>query len=334
VTYALRRIVLTLPLLLAVSFVVFGLMDAMPGDPAVRRFGERGVDEAEMRRWREEHGLDDPLVVRWGRYVGGVATRFDFGDSYVDDRPVGKTLGAKLQVTLELTVCALILAVLMGVTVGILSAVFPRSPVDYFGNLLALGGISLPVFWLGMLLWIFVADVLGFPYRSGRAEVHGFATELYLFEAIVRLRFDVFWEHLQRIFLPAIALSTIPMAVITRMTRSSMLEELKKDYATTARAKGLAARTVILKHVLRNALIPVTTITGLQFGTLLGGAVLTETVFSWPGLGLYIVEDGVRGSDAPIIVGGILLVSTCFVVINLAVDLLYAVIDPRIRQAT
>jgi peptide/nickel transport system permease protein len=333
VTYALRRILLTGPLLVAVSLVVFALMDLLPGDPAVRRFGERGVDAAEMERWRSERGLDDPLLERWAGYVTGVVTRFDFGASYVDDRPVGGMLGAKLQVTLELSLCALLIAVLVGVAVGVGSAVYPRSPVDYLGNLLALGGISLPVFWLGMLLWILVADVLGFPYRSGRAEVTGYVSEMYLFESLLRLDLAVFLEHLRRLFLPALTLSTIPMAIVTRMTRSSMLEELGKDYATTARAKGLPRRKVVMKHVFRNALIPISTITGLQFGTLLGGAVLTETVFSWPGLGLYIVDEGVRGSDTPIIVGGILLVSTTFILINLLVDLLYAVIDPRIRHA-
>jgi peptide/nickel transport system permease protein len=285
-----------------------------------------------MARWRAERGLDAPPVVRWARYVGDVV-RLDFGKSYVNDRPVGEALLGKLQVTLELALCAMLVAAAVGVTVGVLSAVYPRTLVDGLGSLLALSGISMPVFWLGMLLWILVADVFGFPYRSGRAEVTGFATEMILFESVVRLRFDVAAEHLSRLFLPVLTLSTIPMAVITRMTRASVIEELRKDYATTARAKGLAGATVVLKHVLRNALIPITTITGLQFGALLGGAVLTETVFSWPGLGLFIVEDGVRASDTPVIAGGILLASTTFVLVNLAVDLLYGVIDPRVRQA-
>ncbi|MEE8106330.1 MAG: ABC transporter permease [Planctomycetota bacterium] len=333
-TYALRRILMTAPLLLAVSLVVFLLMDALPGDPAVKRFGEHAVSPEEMKRWRDERGLDDPVLVRWGKYMGGVVGSLDFGKSYVNDREVGGALFTKLQVTMELSICALLIALFIGGSVGILSAVFRRTPIDYGGNLLALGGISMPVFWLGMLLWILVADVFGFAYRSGRPEVEGFTTDMYLFEAMFRMRWDVFTEHLSRLFLPAITLSTIPMAVITRMTRAAMLEELGQDYARTASAKGLTRRAVVLKHVLRNALIPITTITGLQFGTLLGGAVLTETVFSWPGLGLFIVEEGVRGSDTPIIAGGILMVSTIFVFINLGVDLLYGVIDPRIRRAS
>jgi peptide/nickel transport system permease protein len=331
VSYALRRILATFPLLLAVSFVVFALLDLLPGDPAARRFDLHANPEA-VKAWRAERGLDDPFLVRWGRYVAGVLTRFDFGKSYARDDPVGADLGRKLQATLELSICALLLAVAVGVSVGILSAVFPRSPIDYFGSLLALGGISLPVFWLGMLLWVFVADVLGLAYRSGRAEAPGFATELVLFEALFRLRLDVFAEQLRRILLPALTLATIPMAVVTRMTRAAMLDELGKDYATTARAKGLSEPRVVLRHVLRNALIPITTVTGLQFGHLLGGAVLTETVFSWPGLGSYIVKEGVQGSDTPVVVAGILLVATLFILLNLVVDLLYAAIDPRLRR--
>lgn len=331
-TYALRRIAITLPLLLAVSLAVFAINDALPGDPAKTRFPKHPQAAAE---WREARGLNRPFLVRWGRYVTGVVTRLDFDRSYDDDRPVAPELLARLQATFELTLFALLLALAVGGAVGILSAVFPRSPIDYLGNLIALVGISVPVFWLGMML-IIAAGALGFAWQSNRfdpeLEVTGFVTRLYLFEAPLRGRFDVFFSCLHNLFLPALALSTIPMAVITRMTRSAMLEELGRDYATTARAKGLRRRTVVLKHVLRNALIPITTITGLQFGQLMGGAVLTETVFSWPGLGRFIVDRGVYNRDAPILVGGILLVAFTFILVNLVVDLLYAAIDPRIRR--
>ncbi|MGH7163310.1 MAG: ABC transporter permease [Planctomycetota bacterium] len=334
-TFALRRILLVAPLLLAVSLAVFALASALPGDPAAARFDVHANPE-EVARWRAERGLDDPFVSRWWRYVRRAVTRFDLDRSYVDDRPVARDLVAKLQATFELALFAMAVGALAGAAVGILSAVFPRSPVDYFGGLVALCGISLPVFWLGMLLVVFAVNVLGFPFSTNRTSpdvsVEGFVTNLYLLESLVRLRFDVFLSCARNLLLPGLALSTIPMAVITRMTRSAMLEELRKDYATTARAKGLPGRKVVLKHVLRNALIPITTITGLQFGQLLGGAVLTETVFSWPGLGRYIVEKGVGARDAPVIVGGILLVSTTFILVNLAVDLLYGVIDPRIRS--
>jgi len=334
VTYALRRILITVPLLLAVSFVVFALTEALPGDAADARFQKNPAAKAE---WRRKRGLDDPFLQRWAGYVHGVVTEFDLDESYLDDHPVGPELGRKLQATLELTLCALAVAILVGSVVGILSAVYPRSPIDYFGNLLALAGISMPVFWLGMLFIVFAVNVLGFEYSSNRfdpdLDVSGFATHLYLFESLLRLRMDIFWSCAHNLLLPALALCTIPMAVITRMTRSAMLEEVGKDYATTARAKGLPHSRVLLKHVLRNALIPIVTITGLQFGQLMGGAVLTETVFSWPGLGRYIVTKGVAARDTPVIVGGILLVSGTFLLVNLVVDLLYGVIDPRVRRS-
>jgi peptide/nickel transport system permease protein len=333
VTYALRRILLVVPLLLAVSLATFALTEALPGDASDLRFEKH----AQLKEdWRERRGLNDPFLVRWMRYVGGIVTDFDFDRSYLDDRPVGPELGMKLQATFELTVFAMIIAIIVGAIVGIASAVFPRTPIDYFGNLIALAGISMPVFWLGMILIVVAVNVFGFSYSSNRfdssLEVEDFTTHLYLFESLLRLRFDVFWSCLRHILLPCLALSTIPMAVITRMTRSSMLEEMGKDYATTARAKGLRRSRVVFKHVLRNALVPITTITGIQFGQLMGGAVLTETVFNWPGLGRYIVERGVSSRDTPVIVGGILLVAAVFVMVNLLVDLTYAWIDPRVRR--
>jgi peptide/nickel transport system permease protein len=336
VSYALRRILVTFPLLLAVSLIVFALADSLPGDAAAAKFPKHPEAAA---RWREARGLNDPFLVRWGRYVTGFATRLDLDRSYQDDEPVGPELFRKLQATFELSLCAMALGALVGLAVGILSAVFPRSPLDYVGSVLALGGISVPIFWLGIVLIVVAVKVFGFPFSTNQFDpaladrVKGFWTHLYLLESLVRLRLDVFASCAKHLLLPTLALSTIPMAVVTRMTRSAMLEEMGKDYATTARAKGLRARRVILRHVLRNALIPIVTITGLQFGQLMGGAVLTETVFSWPGLGRYIVESGVRARDTPVIAGGILLVATTFVLVNLLVDLLYVLIDPRVREA-
>ncbi len=335
-SYALRRILVTLPLLLAVSLLVFALADSLPGDAADWRFAKQ--PEAK-EAWRKARGLDDPFLVRWGRYVTGFLTRLDLDRSYQDDEPVGPELFQKLQATFELALCAMALGVLVGLAVGILSAVFPRSPLDYAGSVLALGGISVPIFWLGMVLIVVAVKVLGYPFSTNRYDpalqerVADYRTHLYLLESLARFRFDVFASCARNLLLPSLALSTIPMAVVTRMTRSAMLEEMGKDYATTARAKGLPARRVILRHVLRNALIPIVTITGLQFGQLMGGAVLTETVFSWPGLGRYIVASGVEARDTPVIAGGILLVATTFILVNLLVDLLYVVIDPRTRRA-
>jgi peptide/nickel transport system permease protein len=336
VIFLFRRILLTIPLLLAVSLAVFALTDALPGDPAAARFDVH-ANAAEVKRWRDERGLDDPFLARWLRYVGGVVSRFDFDRSYVDDRPVAGELLRKLQATFELTLFALLLAVAVGILAGILSAAFPRSPLDYAANLLALCGISMPVFWLGMLFILLAVNVFGFEFSSNRyspdVSVEGFRTGLYLFESLVRLRFDVFVSCARNLLLPSLALATIPMAVLARMTRSAMLDEIGKEYATTARAKGLHGSKVVGKHVLRNALIPIVTAAGLQFGQLLGGAVLTETVFSWPGLGRFIVERGVLARDTPVIVGGILLVSGTFIAVNLVVDLLYGLIDPRVRRA-
>jgi peptide/nickel transport system permease protein len=331
VSYALRRILITVPLLVVVSVLVLGIMDALPGDAADMRFEKH---PEQMAAWRKIRGLDDPFVVRWWRYVKGILTGLDLDRSYMNDEPVGPQLVQKFQATFELALCAMVVGVLAGLAVGILSATFPRSPLDYAGSVLALGGISVPIFWLGMMV-IVVAVRLGFPHSSSRCDpalsLEGFRTHLYLLESLVRLRFDVFASCARHLLLPTIALSTIPMAVVTRMTRSAMLEEMGKDYATTARAKGLRPRQVILRHVLRNALIPIVTVTGLQFGQLMGGAVLTETVFGWPGLGSYIVQRGVGDRDTPVIAGGILLVATTFILVNLLVDLLYLAIDPRVR---
>ncbi len=330
--FVLRRLLFTIPLLLAVSLVVFALADVLPGDAADQRFQK---NPSLKQEWREKRGLTRPFLVRWGEYVAR-AVRLDLGESYWDDSPVSTDLWRRLAGTFELTVCAMVLAVLIGGALGILSAMYPRTPIDYAGQIVALFGISIPVFWLGMLLLTFTINVLGFPFESNRLphwlEADSFGSHLYLFESLFTLRLADFLGCAKNILLPCVTLSTIPMAVITRMTRSAMLEEMGRDYARTARAKGLRSRKVVLKHVLRNALIPVTTITGLQFGQLMGGAVLTERIFGWPGLGSYVVEQAVDRRDTPILVGGILLIAATFVLVNLTVDLLYALIDPRVRR--
>jgi peptide/nickel transport system permease protein len=334
VTFALRRILLTLPLLAAVSLVVFALSDGLPGDAADLRFEKQPSAKEE---WREKRGLNEPFLVRWGKYVGGVVGDLDFDDSYLDDRPVGPHLLEKLQATFELTFFALMLAVFFGLLAGIVSAIFPRSPLDYFVNVTALAGISVPVFWLGMMLIVLAVNFFGFRWSSNRVDpildTSTFTTNLYLIESLLRGEWEILVSCLRSILLPCLALATIPLAVITRMTRSAMLEERDKDYVRTARAKGAGMPRIVWRHILRNALIPITTITGVQFGALMGGAVLTESVFNWPGLGRYIVDQGVSNRDTPVLVGGILLVSTIFILTNLLVDLLYGVIDPRVRRA-
>jgi ABC-type dipeptide/oligopeptide/nickel transport system permease component len=332
--HALRRLAITVPLLVFVSFVVFLVGELLPGDPAAERFDVHANPTA-VAEWRARKGLDQPLPKRYARYLGGVA-KFDFGESYVDDRKIAPALADRFAATAELSLFALAIAVPIGLVAGLLSASLRGRAVDYVANGAALLGVSLPVFWLGMLLVLF-ANLVGFNHFQSRYDVRAFedvvgsySTKYYLFESLLRGQWAVAWSCVQYVFVPALALSTIPMATITRMTRSSVLEEVGKDYVRTALAKGLARRRAVVGHALRNALLPIVTVIGLQAGTLLAGAALTETVFSWPGLGSFIV-DGVKRKDSPALTGGLLLVATTFILVNLVVDLLYGVLDPRVR---
>jgi ABC-type dipeptide/oligopeptide/nickel transport system permease component len=332
--HALRRLALTLPLLVVVSFIVFLVGELLPGDPAAERFDVHANPQA-VAEWRARKGLDRPLPERYARYVGRVAT-LDFGESYVDDRKIGPALADRFAGTVELALFALLIAVPVGLVAGVISASLRGRWIDYAANSTALVGISLPVFWLGMLL-VLLARLAGWNHFQARYDVRAFedvvgaySTKYYLFESIVRGQWATAWSCIQHLLVPALALSTIPMATITRMTRSSVLEEIGKDYVRTARAKGLARRVAIARHALRNALLQIVTVIGLQAGTLLSGAALTETVFSWPGLGTFIV-DGVKRKDSPALTGGLLLVATTFILVNLLVDLLYGVMDPRLR---
>ncbi len=288
-----------------------------------------------MQACRDSLNLDGPFLERYGRYLKR-AVRLDFGHNIRTEEPVRDEIVRKFPVTIELSLVALTIAFLIGTWVGMRSALKPGTWIDALGQILTLGGISIPVFWLGMMLISLFSVKLGWFPASGWAasDIGGgdfeFKTDFLLLEPLVRLRFDVFFEALRRIALPAIALSTIPLATITRMTRSSVLEELSRDYVTTARAKGLSERVVVGKHVRRNAWIPVVTITGLQLGVLLSGAVLTETVFSWPGLGTYMVT-AADETNYPVVMGCMLLFVVTFVMVNLVVDVLYHWIDPRIR---
>ena len=333
--YAVRRLLLAVPLLLVVSLVCFALTDLLPGDPTAARLGQHRSKEA-VEAARRDLGLDDAFVVRYGRFLSG-ATRFDFGDDWFKRGvSVGSEIRARFPATVELTLVAMAVAVAVGLTVGALGAAFPRRLVDGFGQVLALMGSSVPVFWLGLMaMLVFSVHLhwLPIPDWSPRAIAPGgrFSTRFLLSESLFRGDFAAVLEALRNLALPALVLSTIPLAVITRMTRSSMLEELGRDYVRTARAKGVPERSVVGRHALKNAFIPIVTVTGLQTGALLGGAVLTETVFAWPGLGTYIVT-GVREHNTPVVVAGVLLLSTVFVLVNLAVDVLYHVVDPRLRR--
>lgn len=336
--HALRRIALALPLLLLVSLVVFLAGELIPGDPVADRFGEKG-NAAVVAEWRHRKGLDRPLHERYVRYAKGVVTDFDFGESHIDDRNVGEELRERFGATAELALAALLLAVPIGLLAGTLSAALRGRALDYVANTTALVGVSLPVFWLGMIL-VLAARGMGwnhfqarYDFRAYEEVVAGYSTSFVLLESLARGRLDVAASCLRYVLVPALALSTIPMATITRMTRTSVLEEVGQDYVRTAHAKGATRTRALVGHALRNALLPIVTVIGLQAGTLLSGAALTETVFSWPGLGTFIVE-AVRRKDSPSLVGGLLLVAATFVLVNLVVDLLYGAIDPRVRRGS
>ena len=331
--FTLRRLLFAIPLLIAASLIVFLVVNSFPGDPCLAKLGQRASASA-LADCRANLNLDGPLLERYGTFLKG-AVVLDFGDDLYSGEDVGGTILERLQPTLELSLVALLIAFLIGMYVGTRSALRPGSWMDALGQVLSLGGVSVPVFWLGLMLISLFGIQLGWLPFSGWSERQigpdiDYSTGCLLFESLFRLEFAAFGRALQHIALPAIALSTIPLATITRMARSAMLEEIGKDYVTTARAKGLDEKRVIRRHVRRNALIPVVTITGLQLGTLLSGAVLTETVFSWPGLGNHMLQ-AAEGRNYPVIMGCMLLFVTTFIVINLVVDLLYAWIDPRLR---
>jgi peptide/nickel transport system permease protein len=277
-------------------------------------------------------GLDKPVIVQYGIFLAD-ALRGDLGSSIVTGRPVTTELLARLPATLELTAFAMLVAILVGVPVGVISAVKQYSLLDKFTSVLALTGISMPIFWLAMILIVIFFVNLGwlpFPGRLSTGYAVTSITGLVLVDSLLTLNFAAFWDGLKHLILPAIALGTIPMAVIMRMTRSSMLEVMGEDYVRTARAKGVVPWRVIFKHALRNAMLPTVTVIGLQAGLLMGGAVITETIFSWPGVG-QIAYDSVNRRDYAMIQGVVLYGATLFVLVNLLVDVLYAVLDPRVR---
>jgi peptide/nickel transport system permease protein len=317
--------------LLGVSIVVFFMVRAIPGDPAQLLLGQQATEE-QVQQVRQNMGLDKPVIVQYGIFLAD-ALRGDLGTSIVTGRPVTTELLARLPATLELTAFAMFVAILVGVPVGVISAVKQYSLLDKFTSVLALTGISMPIFWLAMILIVIFFVNLGwlpFPGRLSTGYAVTSITGLVLVDSLLTLNFAAFWDGLKHLILPAIALGTIPMAVIMRMTRSSMLEVMGEDYVRTARAKGVVPWRVIFKHALRNAMLPTVTVIGLQAGLLRGGAVITETIFSWPGVG-QIAYDSVNRRDYAMIQGVVLYGATLFVLVNLLVDVLYAVLDPRVR---
>lgn len=302
-------------------------------DPSIIVLGQHATLE-KMNAWRESMGLNKPIVTQYIDYMSGVL-QGDFGISYFTNTPVAHEILARLPATIELAIFAIIVASLIGIVLGVISAVKKNSIIDNLTMTTALIGVSMPVFWLGILLIIFFSGYLHILPSGGRIDslMKPFGgTGFYFYDTLIIGDYEAFFNALEHIALPGCTLAAYSMAIITRMTRSSMLDVLHQDYIRTAKAKGLSSYAVIGRHAFRNALLPIITVVGLQFGSLLSGAVLTETVFSWPGIGAYAVESILR-SDFPIIQAIALIVAFIFVCMNLIVDLLYAALDPRVKYS-
>jgi peptide/nickel transport system permease protein len=310
---------------------VFLFLRLIPGDPALTLLGER-ANEASLRRVREQLGLNEPLHVQYARYVQRLA-HADLGRSIRTNRPVMDEARTRFPATIELSVVALVLATIVGVGAGLVSATWPGSIVDHVSRVLALTGVSMPIFWLGLvLIWLFAVQLRWLP-SDGRLDAdvrYTPITNFVLIDAVLQRRGDLALMALRHLALPAIALSTVPMAIIARMTRGAMLDVLRSDYIRTARAKGLREQRVTTGHALKNAAMPVVTVIGLQVGILLSGAILTETIFAWPGIGRWIFE-AILNRDYPVVQGMSLVIAVIFIAVNLVVDVLYAWLDPRIR---
>ncbi|MDA3937763.1 MAG: ABC transporter permease [Spirochaetia bacterium] len=302
--YIIRRLLLLLPVMLGVIFLVFFIISLTPGNVASMILGDGATDER-IVELREEMGLNDPLIIQYGRYMGSLL-RGDMGVSYADGRSVAGEIGQRFPNTFKLTITAIILSVLISIPIGVISATKQYSIFDNLGMILALIGISMPSFWIGLILIIAFSLNLGWFPSGGMSGV-------------------------MSLILPAFTLAIASTASITRTTRSSMLEVIRQDYINTAKAKGVSKNKVITKHALRNALIPAITVIGLEFGVLLGGAVLTETVFSWPGIGRLMVQS-IQRKDTPMVLGCIIVFTLSFSIVNLLIDILYAYLDPRIKE--
>jgi peptide/nickel transport system permease protein len=353
--YTIRRLLASIPVLVGVLVVTFVLARSIPGEPCRAILGEKATQEA-CDRFYAAKGLDKPITTQFAIYVSDLA-RGDFGESIRFKRPVTQIMVERLPLTIELGVAGLLIATIVGIPLGIVSAIRHNSPVDVGTMIGANIGVSMPVFWLGLMLaYVFALLLKDTPFAlppSGRLsagvvsvpfyEVYGlelgqgalsklgqFFANMYIFNSLITLNWEVFFDAVKHLILPAMALATIPMAIIARMTRSSTLQVLGLDYVRTARAKGLSERRVILGHAFRNALLPIVTIIGLQVGVLFSGAILTETIFSLSGVGRSLFE-AITARDYPIIQGFTVVIAIGYILVNLAVDLSYAFLDPRIK---
>jgi dipeptide transport system permease protein len=330
-----KRALLTIPTFLALMFVTFVAIRLVPGDPVEVRVGEHGISPERLAMFRHQLGLDQPVWLQFWHCAQGVL-HGDFGTSVVTNQKVLTEFLTLFPATLELSFFAMAFAVLIGLPAGAVAAVKRGTVFDQGLMALSVTGYSMPIFWWGLLLIMFVGERWGWTPVSGRIDLINFyvppATGFMTIDALLSGQTGAFRDALRHLILPSVVLGTVPLAVIARMTRSAMLEVLGEDYVRTARAKGLPAWRVFGVHAMRNAMIPVVTVIGLQVGALLAGAVLTEMIFSWPGIGKWLVES-ISRRDYPALQGGVMLVSGCVIVVNLLVDVLYGVINPRIRHA-
>jgi dipeptide transport system permease protein len=331
--FFLYRLALLVPTFIGVSIVAFAFIRLLPGDPILLLAGERGMSEQRYQELQALYGFDQPYYIQYFNYVADIL-QGDFGTSIATKRPVFEEFFTLFPATLELSICAIIIAVSIGIPAGVVAAVKRGSWLDQSIMGVALVGYSMPIFWWGLLLIIFFAGFLQWTPVSGRISLLYFfpnVTGFMLIDSLLSGQEGAFKSAVSHLILPSIVLATIPLAVIARQTRSAMLEVLGEDYVRTARSKGLAPRRVIGVHALRNALIPVVTTIGLQVGVLMTGAILTETIFSWPGIGKWMI-DSVGKRDYEVVQGGLLLIAAIIMLVNLFVDVLYGLINPRIRR--
>ncbi len=330
--FFLGRLLVLIPTFIGVSIIAFAFIRLLPGDPVMLMSGERVMDPTRHAQIMHELGMDRPLVMQYLSYIGGIL-QGDFGTSIVTKRPITQQFFALFPATLELSLCAIVFAIVLGIPAGVFAAIKRGSFFDQSVMGAALVGYSMPIFWWGLLLIILFSGILRWTPVSGRIDLLYFfpsVTGFMLVDSLLSGQKGAFTSAVSHLILPAIVLGTIPLAVIARQTRSAMLEVLSEDYVRTARAKGLTPFRVVGIHALRNAMIPVITTIGLQVGVMLAGAILTETIFSWPGIGKWMV-DSVFKRDYPVIQGGLLLIAAIIMLVNLMVDLAYGLVNPRIR---
>src|SRR5438067_5339684 len=331
--FVVRRLLLLVPILIGVSLLVFGWIRALPGSPAEALLGEHATPQA-IAQIRRQYGLEKPLYVQYWNYVKTLA-HGDLGTSITTQRTVTYELDHRFPATVELALSAMLFSILVGIPIGFLAAKRYGSVFDHLSLVGSLIGISIPIFFLGLILKYVFAVKLGWLPSIGREDVlatRPHPTNFYILDSIINGDPGALWDTIKHLILPSIALGSIPLAIVARITRAAVLDVQNEDYVRTARAKGLPPFQVDQRHVLRNALLPISTIIGLQTGLLLSGAVLTETVFAYPGMGSWL-RDAIFNRDYPVLQGGILFLAIVFVLVNLVVDLSYAVINPRIRYS-